>query len=39
MNMIIEVRTHMENALVSELSQMDGVEHVNLLTHDGEMRF
>lgn len=39
LNMIVEVRTNEENALVSELSAMDGVEHVNLLCHDGEMRF
>lgn len=39
LNMIVEVRTNAENALVAELSAMNSVEHVNLLCHDGEMRF
>ncbi|MBQ6887343.1 MAG: DUF4956 domain-containing protein [Lachnospiraceae bacterium] len=39
MDMILEVRTKQEKELLAELENMNGVEQISLLTHEGEVRF
>jgi len=39
MDMILEVRTKQEKELLAELENVNGVEQISLLTHEGEVRF
>ena len=37
-NLIIELHTKQENALVGDCSALEGVSSVSLMAHDGELR-
>lgn len=39
MDMILEVKTKQEKELLAELENVNGVEQISLLTHEGEVRF
>ena len=39
LNMIVELRTKKESELLNKICNVEGVEYVSLLDHDGEVTF